>query len=173
MSQPVSDFEAFCEAEWPRLTRTLALACGDAGVAQELAQEAFVRTAVRWSRVRRLDAPAAWTRHVAINLLRSRQRRLVTERRARSRLGDRPEAGEADPASRLDLVAALAELEPLDREVLVLRFYADLPYRDIAGALGVSEGAARVRANRALARLRTGMQTHGTAVHSREGDEDG
>ena len=53
----------------------------------------------------------------------------------------------------VDLVAALAELTPLQREVVVLRFVADLPLRDVARIVGRSTGAVKALQIRALAQL--------------------
>lgn len=53
----------------------------------------------------------------------------------------------------VDLVAALAELTPLQREVVVLRFVADLPLRDVARIVGRSTGAVKALQVRALAQL--------------------
>jgi RNA polymerase sigma-70 factor (ECF subfamily) len=49
---------------------------------------------------------------------------------------------------------ALARLDENTRLVLVLRYYLDLPFEEVARTLGISAGAARVRVHRALARLR-------------------
>jgi RNA polymerase sigma-70 factor (ECF subfamily) len=69
-----------------------------------------------------------------------------------------PEAEDGFPASTteesLSLRAALARLPVADRTVLVLRYYLDLPFDEVAATLGVSSAAARVRTHRALARLR-------------------
>jgi RNA polymerase sigma-70 factor (ECF subfamily) len=66
------------------------------------------------------------------------------------------EAASEDPdaAAIQDLRRALAGLDAPSRMVLVLRYYLDLPNAEVARVLGVSEGAARVRVHRALARLR-------------------
>ncbi len=59
-----------------------------------------------------------------------------------------------DAATGLALRAALDELAPLDRAVLVLRYLEDVSVADTAAALGVSPGAVRNRTIRALDRLR-------------------
>jgi RNA polymerase sigma factor (sigma-70 family) len=59
-----------------------------------------------------------------------------------------------DP-QRIDLHRALRRLSRRQREVLVLRFLADLPEADVARALGCSVGSVKQHASRGLAALRT------------------
>ena len=59
-----------------------------------------------------------------------------------------------DLAASLDLHRGLMRLRYEDRLVLVLRYYLDLPFDDIAAAVGVTEKAARIRVERAVHRLR-------------------
>lgn len=61
----------------------------------------------------------------------------------------------------VDLVAALAELTPLQREVVVLRFVADLPLGDVARIVGRSTGAVKALQVRALAQLAKRLGTSG------------
>ena len=60
----------------------------------------------------------------------------------------------ADLEADLDLRRALARLGHDDRLTLVLRYYVDLSYEQVAATLGVSEQAARSRTQRAVRRLR-------------------
>jgi len=53
------------------------------------------------------------------------------------------------------VVEALRELSPLDRAVVVLRYWADQTVAEVAAETGLSEGAVRTRTSRALARLRS------------------
>jgi RNA polymerase sigma-70 factor (ECF subfamily) len=53
----------------------------------------------------------------------------------------------------VDLIAALSELTPLQREVVVLRFVADLPLLDVARIVGRSRGAVKSLQVRALTQL--------------------
>jgi RNA polymerase sigma factor (sigma-70 family) len=64
-------------------------------------------------------------------------------------------AGPADLiADRDELIAALARLPERQREVLVLRFYADLSVIETAEAVGASEGTVKSSTSRALERMR-------------------
>src|SRR5262249_25863066 len=69
-----------------------------------------------------------------------------------SATGPLSELARAELCSRVQ--AALVQLNEGDREVLVMRYLEQLPTRDIAGVLGVSEGAIKMRHLRALERLR-------------------
>jgi DNA-directed RNA polymerase specialized sigma24 family protein len=80
------DASAFCAAIYGRLVGGLALYVADRAVAEELAQEALLRTFARWDHVRALDTPEAWTWRIAMNLATSTFRRRSAERRARRRL---------------------------------------------------------------------------------------
>lgn len=151
-----SEFSAFCEGEHPRLVGALSLYCGDAGVAQELAQDALARACRDWPRVRRLDAPGAWTHRVAINLANSLFRRRAAEARARSRLNGTatPAAAPVDPATAIALRNAVASLPRRPRTALILRYYVDLPVREVAALMGCPEGTVKTLTGRAIASLR-------------------
>jgi RNA polymerase sigma-70 factor, ECF subfamily len=87
------------------------------------------------------------------------RRRVDHVRRWRRRqdviVADPPQRPTTDPLPNLDvdLVAALAELTPLQREVVVLRFVADLPLVDVARIVGRSRGAVKALQVRALTQL--------------------
>ena len=58
-----------------------------------------------------------------------------------------------------EVLAALRTLPSRQREVLVLRYYADLSEADIAEALGISRGAVKSHASRGMAALRLALET--------------
>jgi RNA polymerase sigma factor (sigma-70 family) len=68
------------------------------------------------------------------------------------------EAPAADLAAGIDLRRALARLGHDERLVLVLRYYLDMPYEEIASMLGISPKAVRTRVERALHRVRPILQ---------------
>jgi RNA polymerase sigma-70 factor (sigma-E family) len=149
------ELELFCATEYPPVHGFLALYIGDAGVAAELAQDAFVRVCRDWSRVEHMERPGAWVHRVAVNLANSWFRRRRAERRAVQRVASMPPpAGphgiETAPAVR----AALDELEPAVRAVIVLRYFADLTVAETAEVLGVPEGTVKTRTRRGLEELR-------------------
>ncbi len=127
---------------------------GDRHDAEEVAQEALARAYARWRSVAGHDEP--WVARVATNLAIDRARR----RRPVGALAD-PGVHDRDVLERLGLVEALRRLPKRQREVLVLRYLADLPERDVAAALGTSVGAVKQHAHRATTRLRQELAPDG------------
>jgi RNA polymerase sigma factor (sigma-70 family) len=153
---PPPDLAAFCQANHTRIVGAVSLLCGDAAVAEELAQEAFERLARDWWRVRRMAHPEAWIYRVAINLASSHFRRRAAERRAMQRLESRTPAAQVDPdtTDELALRQAVAGLPPRQKTALVLRLYMDLTFAQVAELMGIHESTAKSLVGQALARLR-------------------
>jgi RNA polymerase sigma-70 factor (ECF subfamily) len=148
-----ADLTAFCEAEWPRLVGALSLYTGDAGLAEELAQEAVARVCRHWRRVRTMDAPAAWLHRVARNLAHSHFRRARAGARAHERArADLDETPGGDDAIALRVV--VASLPVRERDAIVARFYLGMSVRETAEALECPEGTVKTLTHRAIARLR-------------------
>lgn len=151
------ELSAFCRREYPRLVGALSLYCGDAYVAEELAQEAIVRVVSNWGKVRRLAVPGAWAHRVAINLANSHFRRRLAERRAKQRLYARAAltVHQPDTSTALAVRQTVASLPQRQRAVIVLRFFADLSVREVADVLGCPDGTVKSLTAKALASLRT------------------
>lgn len=152
----VTEFAAFAQREHNRLVRTLTLHCGDRPLAEQLAQDAFVRARERWDQVGRMDAPGAWLHRVAINLSNSWWRRQAAERRAYARIGSRlgPQQQPADHADVLTVRTALRALPSRQREVLVLRYFLDLSVGETATRMGAKDGYVKSLTHRAITALR-------------------
>jgi RNA polymerase sigma-70 factor (ECF subfamily) len=75
-----------------------------------------------------------------------------------------PEAPATDLAASIDLRRALRRLGHDERLVLVLRYYLDMPFEEIATTLGITPKAARTRVERAIHRMKPIMQVQGAAV---------
>jgi RNA polymerase sigma factor (sigma-70 family) len=74
------------------------------------------------------------------------------------------EAPALDLAASIDLRRALRRLGHDERLILVLRYYLDLPFEEVAATLGISPKAARTRVERAIQRLRPIMRVQGATV---------
>jgi RNA polymerase sigma-70 factor (ECF subfamily) len=148
------DLVAFCEAEFPRLVGMLGLYTGDRKIAEELAQEALVRVWRHWQKVRSLDNPAAWTRKVAINLANSHLRRMSAERRARKRLAEEETRRPFDAPEAQAIRDAVARLPRRQRSAIVLHYYLDMPFGQVADVMQIPEPTAKSLARRGILRLR-------------------
>jgi RNA polymerase sigma-70 factor (sigma-E family) len=140
------------EDHYRPLVRFCALVSGDGYTGEDLAQEAFVRSAERIERVEGAKV-GAYLRRTALNVWKSRLRRIALERRARARDPERPPSL-APAEERDELWAVLRRLPPGQRACLVLRYYEDLSERETAEILGCSVGTVKSQTSRALARLR-------------------
>ena len=147
-------FEGFFEAEYARLARALYLVTGDPSEAEDVAQEAMVRVYERWDQVRAADSPTGYLYSTAMNLYRSRMRRLAV--RARRVVGGPAGAPDpADAAAAADEVGrALAALPASQRAAVVLVEWLGLDDAEAGRILGIEPVSVRVRLSRARATLR-------------------
>ena len=158
------DFAAFVAQAWPGLVRTALLLTGDRTRAEDLAQEALVRTHRRWRSVRRSEAPTAYVRTAMVNLHRSWWRRRARREVLVDSTPDRAtSAGDWGVPTETDevLAAALATLPPRMRATLVLRFYEDLSEHQTAQTLGCAVGTVKSQTARGLERLRDALAAAG------------
>jgi RNA polymerase sigma-70 factor (ECF subfamily) len=140
------------------MVRSLAVACGDREVAADCVQEAFTRAFVRWGRVSRLEDPAGWVRHVALNKIRDHFRKAERGRRAVERLqADAGTVADA-PAEPSDLAERLAALPEQQRIAAALFYVEDLSVAEIAHAMQLSDGAVKYHLHAARTSLREAME---------------
>ncbi|MFE3270798.1 MULTISPECIES: SigE family RNA polymerase sigma factor [unclassified Streptomyces] len=149
-------FDDFVAARWSALIHLARLLSGgDRHRAEDLLQESLVKLWFVWPRIAD-EAPEAYVRKVlARAAARSARRRWWGERPV-ERLPDLPQTGDesATVVERSRLETALAQLPPRQRAAVVLRYYQDLPEKQVAEALGCPLGTARSHASRGVARLR-------------------
>ena len=137
-------------------------------MAEDLLQLTLVRVGRHWESAS--DSPAAYARKVLVNLSRDERRRA----RRRPREDSIDDAFSlAAPGDQLAAVVArdameraLRQLPSRQREVVVLRFYADLSIAETAAAMGASEGTVKSYTARALRRMRellADAESEGTA----------
>ena len=178
---PTPDFETVHEAWRDRVVRYLARFVGE-HEAGDVAQEVFVRVARGLPAFRGDARLSTWIHRIARNAAVDRLRRGTPARapepagtadeddddaaRETVRGGAGPDSGPADPVSegleRREMNACIrglvAGLPPNDRAVLALGEMRELTDREVADALGVSVGTAKIRRHRARARLRKELE---------------
>jgi RNA polymerase sigma-70 factor (ECF subfamily) len=147
--------EELFRQEWPRAYRAAYLVVHDAAAAEDIAQEAFLAAVRAIDRFDRRRPFGPWMHRIVVNRAID-----VTRARALRREVDATAAASAQappdpPSSPLsdDLVAALAELSPEHRAVVVLRYVFDYTPGEIAQALDMPRGTVNSRLRRALDRL--------------------
>lgn len=153
----------------------------EAGAAEEVAQDAFVRAHRALATYRAEEPFRPWLLRIATNLAlnhvrgASRRRRMVERLGFQRRQATEPAADEAvvlDERQRL-LWAAIRGLPEDDRVVLYLRYFLELPEREIAAVIGKAPGTVKSRLNRAAGRLRAVIERDYPALRPGEGGGDG
>ena len=135
----------------------------DIATAEDLVQDSFVAMHSAWPRLADSDLALSYLRQSVVNRSRTVLRhRMVVDRNVPKPAPDMP-GGEQEDIRKLErsaLISALRTLPARQREVLVLRYYGDLSEAQIASAMGISRGAVKSHAARAMSSLRavlTGM----------------
>jgi RNA polymerase sigma-70 factor (sigma-E family) len=155
------DFDSLYQGSWLGLVRLATLLLGDEAAAKDVVQDAFVNVYRRWSSLTDLPGARAYLRTAVVNGARSALRHRRTVRRLEQQRAPAADAIEdprlerAEPSS---MAAAFDALPRRQREVLVLRYWADLSEQDIARTLGISAGTVKSSAARGLANLKQALE---------------
>jgi len=155
-----AEFSAFVRTGRADLLRSAyLLTAGDAHLAEDLVQVALVRLYLAWPRVRADTGPGGYARRILVNAFLDERRRPFRRREhSTAEPPERPDpapGADADPPAAGDAVrAALRELPPRMRAVVVLRHWLDLGVDETAALLGCSTGTVKSQNARGTARLR-------------------
>jgi RNA polymerase sigma-70 factor, ECF subfamily len=159
------DGSAFAELVRPQYQAAFRVAYGmlhDVDEAEDVVQDAAFKAWKRLGNLREGASLRPWFLAIVAN-----QCRTVSKSRWWSVLKLEPpetEGRSIDVAAAVDLRRALRRLGHDERLVVVLRYYLDMPFEEIATTLGISTKAARTRVERAVRRLRPIIQNQGAAV---------
>jgi RNA polymerase sigma-70 factor, ECF subfamily len=150
----VSDLEALFRHHWPKAYRAAYLVVHDSGAAEDIAQEAFLAAVRRLDRFDRRRPFGPWLHRIVVNraidwsrarALRRESGNAAVEHAAAPTAPDNPHAH--------TLAAALAELSPEHRAVIVLRHLLEYTPGEIAALLGLPRGTVNSRLRRGLDEL--------------------
>lgn len=157
-----ADFDNLYALAWTAMVRLACLLLGDLAAAEDAVQDAFVNTYRHWSAIAGPAAARAYLRVAVVNACRSVGRKRVTAARSLVRQGNAElglRDGTAAPTGPdSELITALRALTRRQQEVLVLRYWADLPEREIAETLRISAGTVKSTAARALRTLQARLE---------------
>lgn len=149
----LDELEALYRNRFDVFARVAASVTGDSERARYAVQEAFA-TAVRKRRSFRGDGPLeAWIWRIVLNAARWDVRRGSPAVEY-----DEPAGANGRPERDAELGVALARLPERQRTAIFLRYYADLDYAAIGGALGISTGTVAATLNSAHTALRTQLE---------------
>ncbi len=150
-----ADYSAFAGARWASLVRSAVFLGCNLEEAHDLAQATLLRCYTAWRKVERAQDRDAYVYTILLNCHRDSRRRRWWGEQPSAALPERATDGDlAESVAVADAVhRALADLTPVHREVVVLRFYAHLSEQQTAEVLGIAPGTVKSRVSRALAKL--------------------
>jgi RNA polymerase sigma-70 factor (sigma-E family) len=154
-----TEFIDFVTAQRTALLRMARLlTAGDESYAEDLVQTTLTRLYVHWPRLRRAGNPVGYARTSLTHAFVDEQRRAHRRRETPTEtIADRP-VPDADPDLARAVLAALADLAPRQRAVVVLRHFLDLDVAETARVLSCSPGTVKSQNAKALDRLRASLE---------------
>lgn len=154
MSEADDEYVDYVESRLPQLRRAAYLLCGDWFAGDDLLQRTLTHVYADWARIRRAASIDAYVRKVLVHRFIDERRRPWARVRLVDSVPDRAVTDPDDAAGRLDVRAALLELPPRQRAVVVLRFLYDMSVEETAAALACSTGTVKSQTSAGLATLR-------------------
>lgn len=156
---PPPDFDQWVAARGPALLRLAYTLAGNAADAEDVVQDALSRALPRWSRISAMEDVDAYVRRMVVNAHTSWWRRWRRRESPVETVYDVETPEMADGVrveydERRRIWAACRALPEAQRTAVVLRYYEQLEYAEIAELTGVREGSVRSRVSRGLAALR-------------------
>lgn len=153
--RPERSFDTYVAMRSAALYRTALLLCaGDSGAAADAVQNTMIELWRRWSRVREMERADGYAHRVLVTQV-LRGRRGAVQHVLTSTPPDRAIAdATVSTDERRDMWAVVQKLPPVQRAVVVLRFYEDMTEAQTADALDISVGTVKSHTSRALATLR-------------------
>ena len=152
-SQVDEEFAELFAVTYAQVVRTVWFVIHDRAAAEEVAQDAFTELFRDWSRLRDFDRPDLWVRRVAIRKAQreaSRRRMRVQLERAATTA---PIVEDGLRLSDSELIAAIRDLPPKQRAIVVLFYLEDRPMAEVADLVGCSTSTGFVKLHQARKRL--------------------
>ena len=149
------DFDSWVAARGPAMLRLAYTLTGNRADAEDVVQDALARALPRWERISRLDNVDAYVRRMVVNAHTSWWRKWRRRESPSAEVALPPVEDAGVPRDERDAIwLACGRLPEAQRTAIVLRFYEQLEYAEIAALTGVREGSVRSRVSRGLDVLR-------------------
>jgi len=166
------DYLGFVVARYARLVRAAVLLGSSRQDAEDAVQETLIRCYSAWGRVSAADDRDAYVYRMLVNGISRSWRRKWRGEIPYGELPEPPPMG--DPAAEVSVSqtvrASLSRLGREHRQILVLRYFADLSEAQIATVLGIAPGTVKSRASRAIAALSEDASLSELVVRTHEED---
>lgn len=155
-SSRTKDFSTFVAENQSALLSFAHLVCGTSVQAEDVLQEVLARAYLKWDRIGAADMDTrAYLNRMVINERNSLWRRAF--RRHEWSTDEVPETGVEDPSGDDATWEQVLKLPPRQRQVVAMRFYADMSVAETAAALRCSEGTVKSQTHHALNTLRAAL----------------
>ncbi|MGD2043044.1 MAG: sigma-70 family RNA polymerase sigma factor [Acidimicrobiia bacterium] len=147
--------EGIYHAEARSLVRLARIFTDDRSGAEDIVQEAFIRLFRSADRIQDRSRSVAYVRSIVLNLARDHNRRGMMSLRHQDAMVDlrrpvQPDEQVALSESQAEVLDALTQLSPRQRDCLVLRFYMELTEKEIARTLQISPNSVKTHCRRGL-----------------------
>jgi RNA polymerase sigma factor (sigma-70 family) len=154
-----TDIEEMFRARYLEMVRLAGLLGADDP--EDIAQEAFLRLMKAGPRIEDGGSALPYLRAIVVNLTRNRHRhlRVIRQRTLAGVAEGSSEQAAIVAEDHREVIAALAELPARRREAIVLRYWLDLPEREIAAAMGVSAGTVKSHVSGGMAALSAALRS--------------
>ncbi len=152
-------FTELCHRYYPSMVAIGHSILGDRHLAEDAAQQAFAKAAMKLPSLTRPERFGPWLATICRNAARDIGRADRKFRNREERLPDTIQSNRDDPGPAIR--TALEQLEPKAREVIYLRFYDGLSYERISQVLGIGPQAINGRLRRAKKKLAKHLRCQG------------
>jgi RNA polymerase sigma-70 factor (sigma-E family) len=152
-----ADFDDWVAARGPALLRLAYVLTGNRADAEDAVQDALSRALPRWETIRTTGNPDAYVRRMVVNAHTSWWRKFRKRESPVADVFPAPPVDGVAPDDRDAVWRACLALPEPQRVAVVLRYYEQLEYGEIAALTGVAEGSVRSRVSRGLAALREAL----------------
>jgi len=165
-SQPIptaralENFDTYYAHDYRSLVGLAFVLAGNIHAAEDLAQDALAEAHKRWDVVSDYDDPGAWVRRVMVNKSTSRFRRLGSEARALTRVGNRRAEDVAPTERSTEVWAAVRSLPARQAQTVALYYWEDRSMAQIAEILGCTTETVKTHLKRGRAALGKSLASH-------------
>lgn len=164
MSGDDNAFEELVRRRQGAIRRLIHQLSGDWTIADDFAQEAFIRA---WQKLRTLRAPGGfggWLRQIAVNVFLQHIRRAGLAIQESDEVASYSVVDDGDSSIKMDLEKALARLRPAERLCIVLAYSERMSHGEICSTTGLPLGTVKSHISRGSARLRQYLKDYESDV---------